>query len=83
MKEKKKVVYLLSACALREERSKSRNFRKRTHSSQNLLREERSTLRKGASGESIKSLLIRYELRALRHSGMLITSLYDSGTVVA
>ncbi|PWA94832.1 hypothetical protein CTI12_AA016550 (mitochondrion) [Artemisia annua] len=34
----------------------------------NLLREERSTLRKGASGESIKSLLIRYELRALRHS---------------
>lgn len=39
--------------------------------------------RKGASGESIRSLLIRYELRALRHSGMLITSLYDSGTVVA
>ncbi|KAK1406006.1 hypothetical protein QVD17_42317 [Tagetes erecta] len=48
-----------------------------------LIREERSTLRKGAGGESIKSLLIRYELRALRHSGMLITSLYDSGTCTA
>nr|GEU51884.1 cytochrome c oxidase subunit 2, mitochondrial [Tanacetum cinerariifolium] len=34
----------------------------------NLLREERSKLRKGASEESIKRLLIRYELRALRHS---------------
>nr|GEY90175.1 NADH:ubiquinone/plastoquinone oxidoreductase [Tanacetum cinerariifolium] len=50
-----------------------------TDTRKNLLREERSTLRKGASGKSIKSLLIRYELRALRHSGMLITSLYDSG----